>query len=173
MRHSYRLGSADPVAGSPYDQRMTAPDEYDASAFPPFAVTADTVVFTRRNGRAMVVLIQRAKEPFAGRWALPGGFVDIDEDLEPAARRELAEETGLRLAHLHQLGAYGTPGRDPRMRVVTVVYWADVEDIDDPVGADDAHDARLWSVEEVLANRGFLAFDHHQIVTDAARAAGL
>jgi 8-oxo-dGTP diphosphatase len=157
----------------PTIQRMTAPDDYDASAFPPFAVTADTVVFTRRDDRVMVVLVQRAKQPFRGRWALPGGFVDIDEDLEAAARRELAEETGLTVEAIRQLGAYGTPGRDPRMRVVTVVYWAEVDDLADPVAADDANDARLWSVEYVLANREFLAFDHHRIVSDAARAAGL
>lgn len=152
---------------------MTAPDDYQPSAFPPFAVTADAVVFTRRDDRVMVVLVQRANEPFQDRWVLPGGFVDIDEDLLPAAKRELAEETGLAVSGLNQLGAYGTPGRDPRMRVVTVVYWVFVDDLSDPVGADDARDARLWPLEEVLADPDFLAFDHHLIVSDAARAAGL
>lgn len=150
---------------------MTAPADYDVSAFPHFAVTADTVVFTHRGGEPMVVLVQRAKEPFQGRWALPGGFVDIDEDLETAAVRELAEETGLSVTGLCQLGAYGTPGRDPRMRVVTVVYWTEVDSLADPVGADDAHDARLWPVEKLLADPSFLAFDHHRILTDAVQVA--
>lgn len=152
---------------------MAGSADYDPSAFPPFAVTADTVVFTNRDDRPMVVLVQRAKDPFQGRWALPGGFVDIDEDLEPAALRELAEETGLEVSSLRQLGAYGTPGRDPRMRVVTVVYWAVEDSIDGLVGGSDAAVARLWPVDDVLGDSAFLAFDHHQILTDAARAAGL
>ena len=121
----------------------------------------------------MVVLVQRANDPYQGRWALPGGFVEIDEDLEPAAIRELAEETGLDVDEVHQFGAYGTPNRDPRMRVVTIAYWAFEDDLDDPRGDSDASDARLWPVEEVLADPEFLAFDHHDIVTDAVRAAGL
>jgi 8-oxo-dGTP diphosphatase len=152
---------------------MTAPDDYDPSAFPPFAVTADTVVFTRREGRLMVVLIQRAKGPYQGRWALPGGFVGIEEDLEPAAIRELAEETGLEVSAVRQLGAYGAPDRDPRMRVVTVVYWTTEEDVGTLAGASDAADARLWPVDDVLGDPEFLAFDHRQILTDAVRIAGL
>ncbi|HZD23997.1 MAG TPA: NUDIX hydrolase, partial [Acidimicrobiia bacterium] len=129
---------------------MTAPDGYDPSAFPPFAVTADTAVLTTSDDRLMVVLVQRGKEPYAGRWALPGGFVDVDEDLEPAAIRELAEETGLRCWDLRQLGAYGQPGRDPRMRVVTVVFWTYVDDLPEPRGDDDAAEARLWSVDDLV-----------------------
>lgn len=149
---------------------MTAPPEYEPSAFPPFAVTADTAVLTSRDRRLMVVLIQRGNDPYAGRWALPGGFVDIDEDLEPAAIRELEEETGLRCDGFRQLGAYGTPDRDPRMRVVTVVFWTYVENLPEPRGGDDAADARLWAVDDVLADPDFLAFDHHQVVTDVLSA---
>lgn len=146
---------------------------YDPSAFPRFAVTADTVVFTSQDSRSMVVLVQRGNDPFAGRWALPGGFVDIDEDLEPAAVRELAEETGLEVTNLSQLGAYGTPGRDPRMRVVTVVYWTVEDEVEDLVGGSDAAAARLWPIDDVLADPEFLAFDHHRILRDAVRAADL
>jgi 8-oxo-dGTP diphosphatase len=152
---------------------MSETADYDPSAFPPFAVTADTVVLTTERGRVMVLLVKRAKDPFADRWALPGGFVGIDEDLEPAAIRELREETGIDLSELDQLGAYGAPGRDPRMRVVTVVYWTLAGDLDDPTGASDAADAMLWPVEDVLADPDFLAFDHHRILTDAVQAAGL
>jgi 8-oxo-dGTP diphosphatase len=148
-------------------------DEHETAGYPPFAVTADAVVFTRREGRPMVVLVQRAHDPYRGRWALPGGFVDIDEDLGPAAARELAEETGLEVDRLLQLGAYGAPGRDPRGRVVTVVFWTRIDDLADPVGADDARDARLWAVDEVLSDPGLLAFDHHRILADAVDAASL
>ena len=152
---------------------MTESDDYDPSAFPPFAVTADTVVFTHRDDRLMVVLVQRGNEPFQGRWVLPGGFVGPDEDLEPAAVRELAEETGLEVSGLSQLGAYGAPDRDPRMRVVTVVYWTLEDELGQMTAASDAAEARLWPVEDVLSDPQFLAFDHHRILTDAVQVAGL
>lgn len=149
---------------------MSAPPEYDPSAFPPFAVTADVAVLSNDAGRVRVVLVQRGNEPYGGRWALPGGFVDIDEDLEPAAIRELGEETGLRCEGLTQLGAYGNPNRDPRMRVVTIVYWTYMDDLPTPVSGDDAVDARIWDLDDVLANRDLLAFDHHQILSDVRSA---
>jgi len=149
---------------------MTPPPGDDASWFPQLAVTADAAVLTTDEGRLRVVLVRRANEPFRDRWALPGGFVDIDEDLEPAAIRELEEETGLHCEGLTQLGAYGAPGRDPRMRVVTVVYWTHLDEPPQPVGGDDASDARLWDLDEVLADPGLLAFDHHRILTDVRSA---
>jgi 8-oxo-dGTP diphosphatase len=149
---------------------MTAPSGYDPSNFPPFAVTADVAVLSPEAGRVRVVLVQRGNEPFRGRWALPGGFVDIDEDLEPAAIRELAEETGLRCDGLMQLGAYGSPDRDPRMRVVTVVFWAILDDLPTPERGDDAADARTWDLDVVLADRDLLAFDHHRILSDVRTA---
>jgi len=146
---------------------MTSSADYDTSAYPPFAVTTDVVLFTQRQGQLYVLLIERGADPFQGRWALPGGFVDIDEDLHDAAVRELAEETGITAERLEQLGAFGAPDRDPRMRVVAVVFWALVPGLEDPVGGDDAADAFLVSVEEVLSSPARLAFDHHQILTDA------
>lgn len=149
---------------------MTVPPGYDPSRFPAFAVTADVAVLTTFDGRLRVVLVQRAKDPYRGRWALPGGFVDVDEDLEPAAIRELGEETGLECTALTQLGAYGTPERDPRMRVVTVVFWTHLDVVPQPVGGDDAADARLWDLDEILADPERLAFDHHRILTDTRSA---
>lgn len=147
---------------------MTSPTDYDTSSHPPFAVTVDVALFTIRDGRLCVVLVQRANEPFKGALALPGGFVDADEDLPTAAARELAEETGLEApAHLLQLGAYGAPGRDPRMRVVTVVYWALTDDLPEPRGDSDAASAELVPVDDILTEPDRLAFDHHEILTDA------
>lgn len=137
------------------------------------AVTVDTVVFTQREKEPMLVLVQRGNQPFLGRWALPGGFVEIDEDLPDAASRELREETGLDVpaAALTQLGAYGTPGRDPRMRVVSVVYWAYRADLDDPIGGSDAAHSQLIAVDEALSDDMALAFDHGQILREAVEAA--
>lgn len=146
---------------------MTSSPDYDPGAYPPFAVTADTALFTRREGRLCVLLIERGTEPYRGRWALPGGFVDIDEDLQDAAVRELAEETGINASGLRQLGTYGAPDRDPRMRVVSVVFWTLLDDLGEPNGGDDAAHAFVVPVAEALADPARLAFDHHQILTDA------
>ncbi len=149
---------------------MTVPTGYDPSRFPPFAVTADSAVFTNRAEELNVLMVRRANDPYRGRWALPGGFVDIDEDLASAARRELKEETGLDIEGMAQLGTYGTPGRDPRMRVVTVVYMAHVDEIAEPVAGDDAAEARFWPVDALTSAPDLLAFDHLQILTDAIAA---
>jgi len=138
--------------------------EYDPHAFPPFAVTADVAVFTQTGQGLEVLLVERGEEPFAGCWALPGGFVKPDESLDAAAARELEEETGIRGgAYLEQLGAFGAPDRDPRMRVVTVCYVAVVPDLPDPEGGGDAARAALVPVSRVLAGRVKLAFDHREI----------
>ena len=103
------------------------------------ALTVDTVVFGLRGRRLSVLLIQRALPPQAGWWALPGGFVRVDEGLEWAARRELDEEANVRPPWIEQIGAYGEPGRDPRERVVSVAWWGIVrEDACSPVAATDA-----------------------------------
>jgi 8-oxo-dGTP diphosphatase len=144
---------------------------YDPSQYPPFAVTVDVALFRERAGRLELLLIRRGRDPFAGYWALPGGFKDPDETLEQAARRELEEETGIRVAgELAQIGAYGDPGRDPRTNVVTVVYLGEAHIDDQPVGADDAARAEFRPVDEVLRDREHLAFDHARIVEDAVAA---
>src|SRR5262249_17350665 len=94
--------------------------------YPRPAVTVDAVIVTREE-RPRVLLIRRQHEPFAGMWALPGGFVDMDETLEASARRELEEESGVRVEALEQLHTFGDPGRDPRGRTVSVVYLGRVD----------------------------------------------
>ena len=145
------------------------PFAYDPGDFPPFAVTVDIAVFTIRDDALHVLLIQRGGEPYLGAWALPGGFVRPDEDLDRAAERELAEETGLSAGswYLEQLGSYGAPERDPRMRVVTVAYWAIAADVPAPRGGGDALAAALMPVRDIEGGRVRLAFDHERIVRDA------
>lgn len=138
-------------------------------------VTVDVVVLTIRQGRLSVLLIERDTEPHRGRWALPGGFVEPDEDLPEAARRVLASETGLSSpSHLEQLRTYGDPGRDPRGRVVTVAYLAFVPSADAPRAGDgdDRNLVRFWAVEDLEGEDApELAFDHARIVADAVERA--
>ncbi|MBM6406150.1 NUDIX hydrolase [Phycicoccus sp. CSK15P-2] len=139
---------------------------------PPFAVTVDLAVFTVRGGVFCVLLVERGGEPFAGSWALPGGFVEPDEDAEAAAWRELREETGVDRfeGHLEQLRTYSAPGRDPRMRVVSVAHVAFAPDLPEPQPGSDAAGARWWAVEDVLddgPDAPVLAFDHAEILEDA------
>ena len=146
------------------------PENYDPSAFTPFAVTVDIVLMTVVDRELRVLLIRRGREPFKDSWALPGGFVQPEEDLADAAARELLEETGIgqEQSGLEQLGTYGHPARDPRMRVVTVAHWAIVSRLDEaPRGGSDASHAELKPVAEVQSDRVPLAFDHREIVDDA------
>ena len=146
---------------------------YDPSRYEPFAVTVDLVVLTVRADELVVLLVERGVEPFRGRSALPGGFVRPAEGLLAAARRELAEETGLgsSAGHLEQLGTYGDPDRDPRLRVVTVAYLALAPDLPVPAAGSDARAARWVPVDEVLNRPGALAFDHDAIVRDGVERA--
>ncbi len=138
---------------------------YDPSVFPRPSVTTDIVLFTIRDKRLNVLLIQRKSWPFAERWALPGGFVRPDETLEQAARRELAEETGVANVFLEQLRAFGDPGRDPRTWVITIAFTALLPSDHLILRADtDAADARWFPLADLPRP---LAFDH-QIILDHA-----
>ncbi|MDQ0382576.1 NUDIX hydrolase [Amycolatopsis thermophila] len=145
---------------------------YDRHAYEPFAVTVDLAVFTLRAGRLRILLVERGEEPYAGSWALPGGFLKPDESAETAARRELAEETGLADVaglHLEQLRTYSEPDRDPRMRVVSVAFTALVPDAPQAVGGGDAAQAAWLPFGE----QGPLAFDHDRILADAHHRIGV
>lgn len=134
--------------------------------YPRPAVTVDCVVFGLDDELLKVLLIQRDLEPFAGRWALPGGFVDPRETLEEAALRELSEETGVSKVYLEQLHCFGAPDRDPRDRVITVAYYALVRRLDHaPMAASDARAASWFPASQCPP----LAFDHREIVALALR----
>ena len=169
---------------------ITVMSPYDPSAFPSFAVTVDLVVLTVRRHALCALTVRRGEPPFQGHWALPGGFVRVDEDLSTAAARELAEETGLTAhdpadpapvngAHLEQLATYGEPGRDPRMRVVSVAHLVLAPDLPAPRAGGDAHSARWAAVEDLLeggtkaaeGETGGLAFDHDRILADGVERA--
>jgi 8-oxo-dGTP diphosphatase len=129
--------------------------------YPHPAVTTDVVLFTIRDEQLEVLLIRRANEPFRDRWALPGGFVDIDEDLADCAKRELEEETGVTDVYLEQLYTFGAPQRDPRERVISVTYYALAPaDRLTVRAASDAAEA-AWFPSRRLPP---LAFDHHAII---------
>ncbi|WP_106398306.1 NUDIX hydrolase [Actinocorallia populi] len=162
--------------------------EYDPRGYDPIAVTVDVVALTIRDGVLHVLLIRRAAPPFTGQWALPGGFVravEGEEDLQEAAARELAEETGLTVralgrVHLEQLGTYGRPGRDPRMRVISVAYLAFGPEMPDPHAGSDAADASWVPVESLRLTAAAsqapgttrkLAFDHSRILADGLERA--
>lgn len=160
---------------------------YDPRSFNPIAVTVDVVTLTIRDDVLHVLLVQRDVPPYAGQWALPGGFVKswpgrggatVEEDLDEAALRELAEETGQRLGrvHLEQLGTYGTPGRDPRMRVISVAYLVFAPALPEPTAGSDARAAEWVPVTALGLTDGAgaqrpgttrrLAFDHARILAD-------
>jgi 8-oxo-dGTP diphosphatase len=159
---------------------------YRPGEYPPFAVTVDLAVFTIRGGLLCALLVQRSGHPYRGYWALPGAFVRAGESTEEAARRDLIEETGPGMAdgHLEQLRTYSEPGRDPRLRVVSVAYVALAPRLPEPQAGGDAAAARWWPVEDLALDspdsgaavpgagsvRGDtpeLAFDHARILADA------
>lgn len=134
--------------------------------YPHPAVTTDVVVFTIREERLQVLLIKRRNPPFADSWALPGGFVDIDEDLELCALRELQEETGVTGVFLEQLYTFGAPDRDPRERVITVTYYALVPNDSIRIqAASDATDVSWHPCDTLPA----LAFDHDTVIATALK----
>lgn len=133
--------------------RARRPRDYDPWAYPPVAVTVDVLVLAIRDGMLQALLVERGEEPYRGDWALPGGFLRSHEDLDQAAARELAEETGVssKSVYLEQLGSYSHPLRDPRMRVVSVAYWgaANLEALPTPQGGGDAAAADLVPVSKI------------------------
>jgi 8-oxo-dGTP diphosphatase len=164
---------------------------YDPRSFDPVAVTVDVVTLTIRDGALDVLLVRRGVPPFEGQWALPGGFVKprpgpagqpAEEDLDEAAVRELAEETGQHLGriHLEQLASYGAPGRDPRMRVISVAYLVFAPELPEPRAGSDAAAAAWVPVETLGLSEGGgqrpgttrkLAFDHARILADGLERA--
>ena len=111
-----------------------------------------------------VLLIQRGNEPWKGAWALPGGFVEYGEDPRDAVLRELEEETGLKGTIIRLLDARGNPERDPRKHIVSIVYLVEAEG--EPIGGDDAADARFWPIDMVLNGELEIAGDHTEILRD-------
>lgn len=148
---------------------------YRPGDFPPFSVTADVVLLTIDRQELSVLLVRRGGHPHKGKLALPGGFVEHDETLEAAALRELNEETGLDLhpRHIEQLGTYGDPYRDPRMRIVTVAYVAFMPKLDRvAVAGSDAAAVDYYPVSALGGETGLpLAFDHERIIADAVERA--
>lgn len=139
------------------------PFTYD---YPRPAVTVDAVIFRQKAGRNEVLLILRKHYPYEGMWALPGGFVDMEETCEEAIVRELVEETNLNVPELRQLHTFSALGRDPRARTISVTFFG-VSDLSDSAvkGGDDAEDARWFDLEKLPE----LAFDHHEAIHMAAR----
>jgi 8-oxo-dGTP diphosphatase len=133
--------------------------------FPRPALTVDIVVFSIQDDRLYILLIQRGREPYRGKWALPGGFVHIEEGLMSAAARELEEETGLKNIQMEQLYTFGDPGRDPRGRVVSVAYFSLLKhDVNiQTTSGSDAAQARWFQLDELPP----LAFDHDEIISVA------
>jgi len=130
-------------------------------------VTVDAAVFTFQNKRAKLLLVKRGSEPFKGKWAIPGGFIEIDEELEDAAARELQEETALVNVPLEQMYTFGRCGRDPRGRQITVVFMGIAAKGQNKVkGGDDAAKAKWFDIENLPKD---MAFDHNEVAEFAIK----
>lgn len=128
--------------------------------FPRPALTVDAIVYTKENNSVFVLFVKRGEEPFEGKWALPGGFVHIDERLENSCIRELHEETGLKVDNMVQYKTYDAIDRDPRGRTISVVHFTEIAGKEKVKGSDDAAQASWFPVTDLPD----LAFDHTQIV---------
>lgn len=131
--------------------------QYD---YPRPAVTVDAILCHRGNNNAEILLIKRGHDPYSGCWALPGGFVEENEDLLDACKRELKEETNLDINLMNQLFAIGTPGRDPRGHTISIVYYSFVDEEAKTIAGDDAMDAKWFPIRDLPK----MAFDHREIV---------
>lgn len=127
------------------------------------SLTADSVVFCKEDDSVKILLVKRKYDPYEGLWALPGGFLKDEEPLEEGAKRELEEETGLKVENLRQIKAYGRPDRDPRGRTISVGFWCEVASEVKVEGNDDAEEAEWHDLNKLPK----LAFDHNLIVKDA------
>ena len=127
------------------------------------SVTVDSVVFSERDGQDRILLIKRKNDPYKGEWAIPGGFLEDDEQPEAGALRELEEETGLKLQNLKQIRAFGKPDRDPRGRTISIAFFGEAGSEAEIKGNDDAAEAKWIAVTELPE----LAFDHSEIVKAA------
>lgn len=123
-------------------------------------ITVDAVIFVREEKDLRLLLIKRNNDPFKGKWALPGGFLEEDEPLVDGARRELLEETGLRPKDLWQIKAFGAPERDPRGRIISIAFLGIMDAAVEVNGGDDAGEAKWFP----LSNLPELAFDHNEII---------
>lgn len=148
---------------------MLQKENQDASGayvyrYPHPSVTTDCVIFSFNGTKLKVLLVKRGVEPFKGKWALPGGFLKMDESAEEGALRELEEETGFKAERVKQFHTFSAPDRDPRERVITIAYYALVK-MQEVAGADDAADAQWFDVDQLPP----LAFDHDHILSYAQR----
>lgn len=133
--------------------------------YPRPSVSVDLVVLANRSESAEILLIQRKHEPFKNHWALPGGFMNIDETLEQAAIRELREETGVSVSEVRQVGTFSSVDRDPRGRVVTTAFLIELDQAIPLIAGDDAKEAEWFRIDRLPP----LAFDHEQIIDQALR----
>lgn len=130
---------------------------------PKIFVTVDVTLFRRIENERQILLIQRLNDPFKNYWALPGGFVDENEDLETAAKRELFEETDIQLFQVKQIKTYGNPNRDPRSHTISIAFYGEIDGLAVAKAKDDALSVKWFSIDELPA----LAFDHSEIIRDA------
>ena len=128
--------------------------------YPRPALTVDAIIYVKDSERFSLLLIKRGREPFLGQWALPGGFVEMDELLEESCLRELKEETGLQLSNIRQYKVFDAVDRDPRGRTISVIFYAELESQKEVRGGDDAALARWFPFFDLPQ----MAFDHYQIV---------
>jgi 8-oxo-dGTP diphosphatase len=130
--------------------------------YPRAAVTTDALVFVTEENEKYILLIERGNEPFKNKWALPGGFIEMNETLEDACKRELEEETGLKVDKMIQFKTYDAVDRDPRHRTISTIYFTELDKKQQVKGGDDAARAEWFAVSWLPE----LAFDHEQIIED-------